>query len=247
MADKAPVLYDPNTNLNLSPEQFRTGDLVMTLWVEPGMSLEDWIMVKGILSTTGAKHNHDEPIVVLPSGIHVGYATPPHYKLVPFKVRLAEFQEGKRVFAVFRWHTFVTLNHKMYFEAFQDCTGASIKTMAALKTPYDKAALKKILLLKIAHNWIRRRISLKNIEHNVYCTEGFVLAYSVNGIDILYPIGEQKFPSPIHTERLWRLGYFVMIADFGLGKYLHEGLRQRTELDRTKAELLGDGVLDVVS
>lgn len=220
MTDKAPVLYPHVTNLELPIDKFKTGDLVMTLWIDPKMSIKDRIMVNGIKYTVGSIHNHDEPIVVLLNGVHVGYASPPVYHLVPFETRLHEFYQGHRVFAVFRWHSFVTSNHRGYFEAFQECVGASIKTMAALETPYDKNALAKIFIRKIISNWARRQVHMKNVEHNVYCTEGFVLVYKVNGIEILYPVGEQLFPSPIHTERLWRLGYFVMIADFGLRKYL---------------------------
>lgn len=205
---------------NLPIDKFKTGDLVMSRRIGK-MSLKERICVNGIMRTTGSRHTHDEPIVVLKNGVHVGNAALPYYQLIPISERIREFNEQKRVFAVFRWHKFLE-EHKNteFYERFQECVSASIRTMAELRIPYDVKAIDRILVTRIVYNLLARNLHLKNIEHNVYCTEGNVVVMRVGNVDIMVSLGHQEFPSPIHMERLWCDGLYVMIADYGLKKYL---------------------------
>jgi len=208
------------TNLNLPPDKFNTGDIVMSRYVWKDMSWKDRLLVRGILATTGAKHNHDENMIRTSRGLYVGNAHSPHYELTSFEDRLAEYGQKIRVCAVFRYTPFMKDTHGEWYDAFQHRCNASILTTAYIGPGYDWQALDRILLQHIMMNWFRKKINLKNKEHRVYCTEGVVLQYKASCISLLKAIGKQPFPSPIHFERLWKLGKLTMIADFGLRDYL---------------------------
>lgn len=208
------------TSHPVKPDHMRPGDIVMSRTIgDMGWKMK--IVTTGIMKTTGSEHTHDEPITKKHGELCVGNAVLPHYELVLFEDRVGEWEKGERVFSVFRWHDFLDI-HKgsMFYERFQECMEVAVNITARYKMPYDVRAIDRILITKIALNTLRRKLNLRNIEHNVYCTEGCVIAYEECGVEILEKIGPQPFPSPIHMERLWHMGELVMIADYGLLNYL---------------------------
>jgi len=203
--------------------KFKTGDLVMS---RPVGKNENWFS-NGIMYIMDCNHSHDEMMLREPDGLYVGNAHAPHYELTPFEERLIEFEDGERVCAVFRWHTFTEkpINHGMYFEAFQDSAGASIRTLAYSKNPYDKKSIRRIGMIAVVENIFRKKMKFKNVEHFVYCTEGCVLVYRVCRINIMQSLGPQEYSAPVHMERLWVAGKWVLLEDFGLLKYLQAATR----------------------
>ena len=208
------------TNLNLPEDKFRTGDILMSRYIDKNASWKDRLLVNGIIKTTGARHNHDEALIRKPNGLFVGNANTPHYELTPFNQRVREARESIRVSALFRYEPFRKHSHLEWYEEFQHRCFAAIQMTALLNTPYDWQSLDRILLQHICFNLFMKKLDLKNKEHHVYCSESVVLQYRASGIELLQSIGKQPFPSPIHMERLWRLGQLIMIADYGLRDYL---------------------------
>ena len=203
--------------------KFKTTDLVMS---RPMGKKCNWFS-SGIMYTMSCNHSHDELMLVEPDGLYLGNAHAPHYELTLFEERLREFEDGERVFAVFRWHKFMDEFHceSEYYRAFQDCAGASIRTLAYTKLGYDKKSIRRIALAYVMLNVFRKKLHLKNTEHLIYCTEGCILVYLVNRINIMQSLGPQTFPAPVHMERLWVSGQWVLVEDFGLMKYLQAAKR----------------------
>jgi hypothetical protein len=197
-----------------------TGDLVM---VGPGAKAPG-LYARGILDLLGSVHWHDELVSVDQTGVaSVGYARKPHFSLVPFFERLARVDAGECSCAVFRWHEFAVDRHERseWYAVWRDQVRSNLMLMDKLQVRYDWKAI-----LSIARNVLRMRFHLEALlshhEDRLYCTESCRLIYQVCGIDIMQSLGQQPFPSPIHMERLWAQGKWVLVQDFGLIKQLEE-------------------------
>lgn len=164
---------------------------------------------------TGARHHHDELICSIQGHLHVGCAHVPHFELIPWRDRMTSIAEGDLDLAVYRWKDLPLLSTSDRERIRRDIS-TYMWALALRRLPYDK-----IGVVTIARNVLRRYLHLPastwHKEYNVWCTETCFQGWvEIGGLPVYRKIGYQAMPSPVHVDRLVRLGELVLVYDGGL-------------------------------
>ena len=194
-----------------------TGDIVM---LAPALGKER--LVQRAIQTMGSVSTHDEPVRVdLDGNATVGYASPPHFQEVPLDDRIDACDQGKSNMAIVRWHEwpengYGAGNMKRRYCKWRGKMDAMIRLGDLMHWQYDTLAL-----ASMGWNLLRGKMGLnprrfKHCEHKVFCTEICKLMFEAAGTDMMAALPPQKYLAPIHVERLFAIGQFRLVQDFGL-------------------------------
>jgi hypothetical protein len=169
---------------------------------------------RGIL-TMGSVHTHDELIGIVNGRSIVAVAEYPSLHIIPLEDRIEQFEEGECIFTIFRWNQTKADLH--FYKAIE----VGIEFASMLHIPYDLRAIRTHIRNYIRRNWFPFLPLLSSHrEASVFCTEFCSLLYKLGLVDLNNYWGEQPLVAPIHSERLYMRGFFDVVEDFGLLKYL---------------------------
>jgi hypothetical protein len=194
----------------------RSGDLVMSRDTGGG-----WLgaMTRRVC---GSVSDHNELICREPGGsLAVGWHHPPAFEFVPWEERMADVEAGRRAMAVVRWHEFGIGSQ---FEAtefilFQERVRAAMRMAAECRIPYSFWSAGMAGVNALFHRPGRRAGPLFNLEWTMHCTEGCVKECRAADLDFAPLMAGQRYPAPIHFEKLYLIGHLVLVLDLGLMRY----------------------------
>jgi hypothetical protein len=202
----------------MSAELIETGDICLVRHMPKAQS---WAH-KAILGVTGARHDHDEVLVVRDGVTWALYARPPQCGFVSFDERREQRRRGEIVYAVVRLHCweYEPVSVRRQWERWQCKIEAQCDLVAELRLPYDVGSV-----IRQGRNWLRDKIPLLTPltgrpEHRMYCTESVEKITRVAGRSAFRILPQQDHYSPIHTERAWLGGDLRLIEDGGLAEFL---------------------------
>ena len=188
----------------------RSGDWIM---YRPAFGKEN-LFQRGIL-TMGSVHTHDELIGIVHCRPLIGVAEYPRFHVIPLEDRIDEFNEGKCIFTIFRWNQ---PNAELHFHKVMD---VGIELASMLHLPYDLSAIRTHIRNYVRKSYFPFLPLLNNHEEaQVFCTEFCALLYKIGLVDLDNYWGEQPLIAPIHSEKLYHRGFFDVVEDYGLLKYL---------------------------
>jgi hypothetical protein len=183
----------------------QTGDILVVRYLRP-----NWF--NRATELMGGVSHHNELACEGRNGMQALFAHRPQCEMIPYALRVEQYERGELVFATYRHHR---LDSRLGAADYGLSIAGSLRTMAALRLPYDVSGI-----VSFARNLLRNKLGLRSVmrqhEHNVWCTETCDIAYFVAGLDLLDAIPPQPLPAPIHVERCVRAGTLRLVEDYGM-------------------------------
>jgi len=191
-------------------DKLQTGDLLVLRHLKPGLVLRAIELMGGVT-------HHDELLRLDGQEIKCLYARHPHTGYIPLRQRICEYDDGKIIFAVYRFHRFCgdDMQCTLQSQNFQRACGASLDTIDICQLPYDWTAVRGIAWNVLRRNLGLFRVLTKQSEHKVFCTELCSIATRIAGENPFEGIPKQDYEAPVHFERVIRAGTWKLVADFG--------------------------------
>jgi hypothetical protein len=201
--------------------QVATADIVAVRYRDP-----NWFN-RATEYITGARHHHDELLCSVQGVPHVGYAHMPHFDMLPWSERLESLKAGDLTLAVYRWKDMPLLSLSER-ERIRHDISTYLRSLALRQLPYDKIGVVTIAR-NVLRKWLHLPASTWHREYNVWCTETCFQGWvEIGGLPVYRKLGYQAMPSPVHVDRLVRLGELELVYDGGL----HERIRAPEESER---------------